>query len=92
VIAQVTQLDYATAEHSMTEEHKREQKPWTPTIEGEPLLNAFANPLNDTAGVPHNPVLLDEVDAEGEESSGSDPAVSAETPAAVPVAQIKPAQ
>jgi hypothetical protein len=75
----------------MTEEHKREHQPWTATIEGEPLLNAFTNPLSDT-GEPHNPVLLENLDGEGEESVGGDPVVPETIPPAVPVAEIKPAQ
>jgi hypothetical protein len=76
----------------MTEEHNPEQQPWTPTIEGEPLLNAFANPLSDS-GEPHNPVLLEKLDAEGEESfGGGDPVATETIPPAIPVAEIKPAQ
>jgi hypothetical protein len=61
----------------MTEEHKPEGKPWSPTIEGEPLLNAFGNPLTQT-GDPANPVALPELEVGAEELLG-DEAVARET-------------
>ncbi len=45
----------------MAEEHKHERKPWSPRIEGEPLLNPFANPQD---GQPANPVALEGLEDE----------------------------
>jgi hypothetical protein len=53
----------------MAEEHKHEEKPWYPKIEGEPLLNPFANPQD---GQPAHPVGLEGL--EEEESAADDEA------------------
>lgn len=45
----------------MAEEHKHEEKPWSPRIDSEPLLNPFANPQD---GQPAHPVALEGVEEE----------------------------
>jgi hypothetical protein len=45
----------------MTEEHKHDEKPWSPRIDSEPLLNPFANPQD---GQPADPVALEAVEEE----------------------------
>jgi hypothetical protein len=45
----------------MAEEHKHEEKPWYPRIDGEPLLNPFANPQD---GQPAHPVALEGLEDE----------------------------
>jgi hypothetical protein len=45
----------------MAEEHKHDEKPWSPRIDSEPLLNPFANPQD---GQPANPVALEGVEEE----------------------------
>jgi hypothetical protein len=72
----------------MTDSHKRERKPWSPTIEGEPLLNAFANPLSCT-GEPDDPVSLVKLDSENEESVGGDPIIPETISPTVLAAEIK---
>ena len=42
-------------------EHKHEEKPWYPRIDGEPLLNPFANPQD---GQPAHPVGLEGLEEE----------------------------
>ncbi len=71
----------------MTEKPTHEEKPWSPTIERDQLLNPFANPLDE---LPPNPVHL--ADEEEDESSADEAAtagiVSSDDPAAAP----KPAE
>ena len=77
----------------MMEEHKRDQEPWYPKIEHEPLLNPFENPLDRTSES-DNPVKLAEPDAEEEASVAGD-RVERETPPSAesaPAAEIKPAE
>ena len=52
---------YVTQEPVMAEEHKHEEKPWSPRIDSEPLLNPFANPQD---GQPAHPVALEGVEEE----------------------------
>jgi hypothetical protein len=42
-------------------EHKHEEQPWYPRIDGEPLLNPFANPQD---GQPAHPVALEALEEE----------------------------
>jgi hypothetical protein len=42
-------------------EHKHEEQPWYPRIDGEPLLNPFANPQD---GQPAHPVALEGLEEE----------------------------
>ena len=49
----------------MAEEHKHEEKPWSPRIDSEPLLNPFANPQD---GQPAHPVALEGVEEEESEA------------------------
>jgi hypothetical protein len=55
-------------------EHKHEEQPWYPRIDGEPLLNPFANPQD---GQPAHPVALEGL--EEEEESTDDVEGTAET-------------
>ena len=58
---------YPLQELVMAEEHKHEEKPWYPRIDGEPLLNPFANPQD---GQPAHPVALEGLeDEESEEEA-----------------------
>jgi hypothetical protein len=71
----------------MAEEHKHEEKPWYPRIDGEPLLNPFANPQD---GQPAHPVALEGL--EDEEESAADAEVAPETISPdEPLPAIKPA-
>ena len=77
----------------MTEEHKREQEPWYPTIERKPLFNPFAN-LLDRTSESDDPVKLPELEGEEEASVAAD-RVERETPPCAepaPAAEIKPAK
>lgn len=47
------------------EKHKSDQDPWYPTIEREPLLNPFANPLSRIGGS-DNPAPSAEFNVEDE--------------------------
>jgi hypothetical protein len=50
----------------MAEEHKHEEKPWYPRIDGEPVLNPFANPQD---GQPAHPVALEGLEEEETEDA-----------------------
>jgi hypothetical protein len=52
----------------MAEEHKHDEKPWSPRIDSEPLLNPFANPQD---GQPANPVALEAVEEEEESDAAA---------------------
>jgi hypothetical protein len=69
----------------MSEKHTHEEKPWSPTIERDQLLNPFANPQD---GVPQNPVHL--VDEEEDESA--DEEVTGEAISSDDTTVIKPAE
>jgi hypothetical protein len=69
----------------MTEKHTHEEKPWSPTIEREPLFNPFANPQD---GLPPNPVhLIDE-----EEDESTDEEATGETISSDDTTVVKPAE
>jgi len=61
-------------------EHKHEEKPWYPRIDGEPLLNPFANPQD---GQPAHPVALEGLEDEESEEEATDETVSPDDPVAV---------
>ena len=72
----------------MTEEHKREQKPWYPTIERMPEIRDVENWQNRSSG--DDRVLLE--DAEVEESAPAyDPDVRETVASSASVAPTKPA-
>jgi hypothetical protein len=58
-------------------EPKHEEKPWYPRIDGEPLLNPFANPQD---GQPAHPVALEGLEEEESEEDASDETVSPDDP------------
>jgi hypothetical protein len=51
----------------MAEEHKHEEKPWYPRIDGEQVLNPFANPQD---GQPAHPVALEGLEDEESTEEG----------------------
>jgi hypothetical protein len=57
---------YPLQEQVMAEEHKHEEKPWYPRIDGEPVLNPFANPQD---GQPAHPVALEGLEEEEAEEA-----------------------
>jgi len=59
----------------MAEEHKHEEKPWYPRIDGEQVLNPFANPQD---GQPAHPVALEGLEEE-ESEADADAEVDPET-------------
>jgi hypothetical protein len=71
----------------MSEKHTHEEKPWSPTIDRDQLLNPFANPQD---GQPQNPVHM--IDEEEDETNADDEAagetISSDDPAVAP----KPAE
>jgi hypothetical protein len=78
----------------MTEERKREQKPWYPTIEREPELNPFVSPQHSSDEL-DNPVFLENAeDEENEEneSVASDRVVPETIRSTPAIAAIKPAK
>jgi hypothetical protein len=64
---------YPLQELVMAEEHKHEEKPWSPRIDGEPLFNPFSNPQD---GQPANPVALEGLE---DEESADEAEVAPET-------------
>lgn len=73
----------------MTEERKREQKPWYPTIERKPLLyNVETGPnLSDD-----NPVLLEDAEVGEDESVAGDQLIRETAHSTAPIEATKPAK
>jgi hypothetical protein len=51
----------------MTEERKREQAPWYPTIEREPAVNPFVSPQHRSDEL-DKPIILEDPEAEDDEA------------------------
>jgi hypothetical protein len=66
-----TSADQVAKEHKMTEEHKREQKPWYPKIEREPELNPFVSPQHRSDELDKPVSLADPEDDESEAEAGT---------------------
>jgi hypothetical protein len=74
----------------MTEERKREQKPWYPTIERMPEIHNVEDWQNRS--VDDNSVLPEDTEAEEIESVTSDRVALETVGSPVPIAPIKPAK
>jgi hypothetical protein len=55
----------------MTTEHRHEEKPWQPTIECQPEVNPFVNPLDRTGQLEHSPPLQDVEPEKGASAEGN---------------------
>jgi len=73
----------------MTEEHKREQKPWYPTIERMPEIRDVETWQNRSSG--DDRVLLEDAEVE-ENEPADDPDVRETVGSAESIAPIKPAK
>jgi hypothetical protein len=74
----------------MTQERKREQKPWYPTIERMPEIHNVEDWQNRS--VDDNPVLLEGAEAEENESMTGDRVALETVGSPAPIAPTKPAK
>jgi hypothetical protein len=74
----------------MTQERKREQKPWYPTIERMPEIHNVEDWQNRS--VDDNPVLLEDAEAEEYESMTGDRVALETVGSPAPIAPTKPAK
>jgi len=79
--------DDVTQEQAMTEERKREQKPWYPTTERMPEIHNVEN--WQSRSISDNPVLLEDAEIEENKSIMGDSVVSATIHLTAPIALIK---
>ena len=80
--------DYVAQEQTMTEERKREQRPWYPTIERMPEIRDVETWQNRSSG--DDRVLLEDTEVE-ENASAGDPDVREAAASSASIAPIKPA-
>jgi hypothetical protein len=74
----------------MTQERKREQKPWYPTIQRMPEIHNVEDWQN--RGVDDNPALLEDAEAEENEPVTGDRIALETVGSPAPTASIKPAK
>src|SRR6185312_7260358 len=80
--------DCVAPEQTMTEERKREQKPWYPTIERMPEIRDVETWQNRSSG--DDRVLLEDAEVEGN-APADDPDVREAAASSASIAPIKPA-